>query len=115
MPCHGTVCVRGRRVVSARHGAPSSLPRRTAERSSLIGKSGFVIVVEREEKEGTTRSTRREAGASLRRVRAFSLASGGRGIVARPEAPSSRAIATTSPATATPATAASATSLLTLG
>src|SRR5882672_5967480 len=80
IPFQPTVSVRGRSVVSARHGTPSTLPTRIAEWSLLIGKSGLVTLTDAEEKDGAIRSTRREAGASLRRVRVFNVPSGGCGI-----------------------------------
>ena len=83
-PCQSTVRVPGRSVVSARHGLPWSLPRRTTERRLPIGKSGFVISVGFEN-EGTARSTRWRSDASLSRVIGLSLPSGGCGIVCEAE------------------------------
>jgi hypothetical protein len=60
-PFQVTVLVPGRSVVSVRKGLPSTWPRRTAERSWLMGKSGFVMVVECV-KDGFARSTRSLAG-----------------------------------------------------
>ena len=64
-PFHVTVLVPGRSVVSVRNGLPSTWPSRSADRRRLIGKSGFVILVE-SENEGRVRSTRLLAGAQPR-------------------------------------------------
>jgi hypothetical protein len=60
------VWVPGRSVVSVLKGCPSTWPRRTAECSSLIGYSGFVMRVERAENDGRRRSARSLAGAQPR-------------------------------------------------